>query len=215
VNATSTKAGIAAAVVTFLVLAVFMNIQEHGWVAWARLAASGEMIPVRIISRNPEKHDGCNFEYSVNDRRYTAHQPDVNWTSARPPRPCISPRNRFRGAAPAGVGVAVQDFRPAHHRGDCRLRHGMAHTARGAAPMTFPASHEGGCLCKAVRFRVTGDPLHSVICHCHSCRRASGAPSVAWLTFDRGRSNSLPARRAASLRRPESSAGSARTAAAR
>jgi hypothetical protein len=52
--------------------------------------------------------------------------------------------------------------------------------------MTFPASHEGGCLCKAVRFRVTGDPLHSVICHCHSCRRASGAPSVAWLTFDRG-----------------------------
>ena len=74
-NGTSKKAGIAAAVVTFLVLAVFMNIQEHGWVAWARLAASGEMIPVRIISRNPEKHDGCSFEYSVNDHLYTAHQP--------------------------------------------------------------------------------------------------------------------------------------------
>jgi hypothetical protein len=51
--------------------------------------------------------------------------------------------------------------------------------------MTFPASHEGGCFCKAIRFRITGDPLYSVICHCVSCRRASGAPSVAWLTFDR------------------------------
>lgn len=61
----------------------------------------------------------------------------------------------------------------------------MAHAERSAAPVTYPASHEGGCCCKAVRFRVTGDPLHSVICHCVSCRRASGAPSVAWLTFDR------------------------------
>lgn len=45
---------------------------------------------------------------------------------------------------------------------------------------------EGGCLCGAIRFRVTGAPQESSICHCHSCRKASGAPSVAWLTFDRG-----------------------------
>ena len=43
---------------------------------------------------------------------------------------------------------------------------------------------EGGCLCRSVRYRVTGVPLSSIICHCHSCRRASAAPSVAWLTFD-------------------------------
>jgi hypothetical protein len=46
-------------------------------------------------------------------------------------------------------------------------------------------SHGGGCLCGAVRYRVTGAPAHSVICHCASCRRASGAPTVAWLTVDR------------------------------
>ena len=44
---------------------------------------------------------------------------------------------------------------------------------------------EGGCLCGAVRFRVTDTPLSSIICHCRTCRRASGAPSVAWLTVAR------------------------------
>jgi hypothetical protein len=75
VNGTSKNAGIAAAAVTFFVLAAFMNLQEHGWLAWAKLAVSGEMIPVRITSRNPERHDGCDFEYRINDRRYTGHQP--------------------------------------------------------------------------------------------------------------------------------------------
>jgi hypothetical protein len=42
---------------------------------------------------------------------------------------------------------------------------------------------EGGCLCGKVRYRVTGNPRTSAICHCVSCRRASGAQSVAWLTF--------------------------------
>ena len=42
---------------------------------------------------------------------------------------------------------------------------------------------EGGCLCGAVRYRVTGTALSRGICHCRTCRRASGAPSVAWVTF--------------------------------
>lgn len=44
---------------------------------------------------------------------------------------------------------------------------------------------EGGCLCGANRYRITGVPLSSVLCHCSSCRRASGAPTVAWLTVER------------------------------
>jgi hypothetical protein len=46
---------------------------------------------------------------------------------------------------------------------------------------------EGGCLCSAIRFRVSGEPVFSLICHCVTCRRASAAASVAWLTFDRAR----------------------------
>ena len=46
--------------------------------------------------------------------------------------------------------------------------------------------NQGGCLCSAIRFRMSGEPVFSSICHCATCRRASAAPTVAWLTFDRG-----------------------------
>ena len=40
----------------------------------------------------------------------------------------------------------------------------------------------GGCLCRAVRYECT-HPVSSVaLCHCESCRRASGAHVIAWLT---------------------------------
>ena len=42
---------------------------------------------------------------------------------------------------------------------------------------------EGGCLCGAVRYRITGQSIARTLCHCHSCRLASGAPSVAWAVF--------------------------------
>ncbi len=42
----------------------------------------------------------------------------------------------------------------------------------------------GGCLCGAVRYRVTGPPVATSLCHCDSCRRATGGPSQAWAIFD-------------------------------
>ena len=42
---------------------------------------------------------------------------------------------------------------------------------------------DGGCLCGAIRYRVSGKPTNTMICHCKSCRRAAGSPVVAWLTF--------------------------------
>ena len=44
---------------------------------------------------------------------------------------------------------------------------------------------EGGCFCGAVRYRIAASPAESVICHCTSCRRASGAPAVAWTVVNR------------------------------
>lgn len=41
----------------------------------------------------------------------------------------------------------------------------------------------GGCLCGRIRFAVTGRPLLLCVCHCHSCRRAVGAPMVPWATI--------------------------------
>jgi hypothetical protein len=52
---------------------------------------------------------------------------------------------------------------------------------------------QGGCLCGDVRYHVTGEPRERSVCHCQTCRRAAGAPAVAWivvgrdeLVFDRG-----------------------------
>ena len=42
----------------------------------------------------------------------------------------------------------------------------------------------GGCLCGAIRYRVTGRPRATSLCHCESCRRATGGPSLAWAIFD-------------------------------
>lgn len=46
---------------------------------------------------------------------------------------------------------------------------------------------DGGCLCGAVRYTVDTDIDSSIICHCRSCRVASGSPSVGWITLPKSR----------------------------
>ncbi|HKE95781.1 MAG TPA: GFA family protein [Povalibacter sp.] len=43
---------------------------------------------------------------------------------------------------------------------------------------------EGGCLCGAIRYRLTAQPRSTSLCHCRSCRLAAGAPSVAWVVLN-------------------------------
>lgn len=42
---------------------------------------------------------------------------------------------------------------------------------------------EGGCLCGSTRYLVRGEPSVVALCHCSMCRRAAGAPVVAWAMF--------------------------------
>ena len=44
-------------------------------------------------------------------------------------------------------------------------------------------THEGGCLCGAIRFRAEGDPKWTGYCHCASCRRHTGAPVSAYAGY--------------------------------
>jgi hypothetical protein len=41
---------------------------------------------------------------------------------------------------------------------------------------------QGGCHCGAVRYALSARPEASMICHCQTCRRVSGAPVVAWIS---------------------------------
>ena len=43
----------------------------------------------------------------------------------------------------------------------------------------------GGCCCGAIRYQVAGPVYHRTSCHCPTCRRVSGAASVAWFSVER------------------------------
>jgi hypothetical protein len=40
--------------------------------------------------------------------------------------------------------------------------------------------HTGGCHCGAIRYALSGDPMHHALCHCADCRMSAGAPMVGW-----------------------------------
>lgn len=44
----------------------------------------------------------------------------------------------------------------------------------------------GGCLCSDVRLRLVGAPYEVDYCHCHSCRKHTGAPVSAFADFKGG-----------------------------
>lgn len=44
-------------------------------------------------------------------------------------------------------------------------------------------SLSGRCLCGAISYEVSGEPRFAALCHCVDCRRAAGAPMVAWAMF--------------------------------
>jgi hypothetical protein len=43
--------------------------------------------------------------------------------------------------------------------------------------------HEGGCLCGAVRYRVSGEPARTMVCHCTFCQRFTGSSFYAESIF--------------------------------
>jgi hypothetical protein len=39
----------------------------------------------------------------------------------------------------------------------------------------------GGCLCGAIRYEITAEPVRMINCHCRTCQKASGAAYLALL----------------------------------
>lgn len=44
--------------------------------------------------------------------------------------------------------------------------------------------HEGGCVCGAVRYRVRGEPVVSMACHCTFCQRRLGSAFATFAYFE-------------------------------
>ena len=49
--------------------------------------------------------------------------------------------------------------------------------------MIMDANKEGGCLCGAVRYSVSGPPFAAEYCHCRMCQKSAGAMVVCWMDF--------------------------------
>ena len=45
----------------------------------------------------------------------------------------------------------------------------------------------GSCLCKAVRYSVTGDPISNHICHCTHCKKVTGSAFICGTVSLKGR----------------------------
>ena len=45
----------------------------------------------------------------------------------------------------------------------------------------------GGCLCGAVRYTTTADPLMTFVCHCRDCQRFTGSAFGALVVLPRRR----------------------------
>jgi hypothetical protein len=48
---------------------------------------------------------------------------------------------------------------------------------------TLTHGAEGGCLCGAVRYRISPCEGDSAYCHCRTCQRSAGAPVLAWMSI--------------------------------
>ncbi len=42
---------------------------------------------------------------------------------------------------------------------------------------------EGGCLCGALRYRVSNAPFAADYCHCRMCQKSTGAAVASWMDF--------------------------------
>ena len=47
-------------------------------------------------------------------------------------------------------------------------------------------AREGGCLCGAIRYHITGEPDSVLHCHCTMCQRSGGAAFLTWACFPAG-----------------------------
>lgn len=64
------------------------------------------------------------------------------------------------------------------------LLKGLANASPVQGGIEMAETHEGGCLCGSVRYRVTGQPNLAAVCHCTRCKRMTGSAFSIPAYFD-------------------------------
>ena len=49
--------------------------------------------------------------------------------------------------------------------------------------MSDTIMYSGGCLCGALRYQATAEPLYAGLCYCADCRKASGSAFIPFMGF--------------------------------
>jgi hypothetical protein len=49
--------------------------------------------------------------------------------------------------------------------------------------MSHETLYSGGCLCGALRYEATAEPLYAGLCYCADCRKASGSGFIPFMGF--------------------------------
>lgn len=47
--------------------------------------------------------------------------------------------------------------------------------------MAITTKMEGGCLCGAIRYYISGSPFCTEYCHCRMCQKSAGSVTVSWM----------------------------------
>ncbi len=105
---------------------------------------------------------------------------------AQPERPARLRGVRHRRQGRVRDAQGRRALRTARSQADEQLGRATPDLRRTAATLSITVTEpvfEGGCSCGAIRYRAVGRPTSSMVCHCDSCTRASGATAVAWVTF--------------------------------
>ncbi len=50
-------------------------------------------------------------------------------------------------------------------------------------------NYAGGCLCGALRYASSAEPIEAGYCHCRMCQKVSGATVLPWVSFTTGSFN--------------------------
>ena len=71
----------------------------------------------------------------------------------------------------------------------CQSVQQLAGKHRGINITEQEKMHTGGCMCGAIRYEAIGKTKFIINCHCHSCRKHTGAPMVTFVAFKKEQVN--------------------------